>query len=141
MPKHTKRSPGASDADYFKGLGYKMVDDSKQEGVKRLETADEYVSRMSAMVLLYASIVQTESAGNPMPLSHGWTWMARCLNSMPPNRWVLVWCKHVLLFALVNWGLHCCCGAVVSFTCVRGMCMRRPSCFENVRQSRVKAVQ
>jgi hypothetical protein len=34
--------------------------------------------------------VQTESAGNPLPLSFGWTWMARCLNSMPPNRCVCV---------------------------------------------------
>jgi hypothetical protein len=86
VPKHIKRTPGASDADYFQGLGYKLVDDAKKPDAKRLETADEYVSRMSAMVLLYASIVQTESAGNPLPLGHGWTWLARCLNSMPPNR-------------------------------------------------------
>ena len=88
MPKHIKRTPGASDADYFQGLGYKLVDDAKKPDTKRLETADEYVSRMSAMVLLYASIVQTESAGNPLPLGHGWTWLARSLNSMPPNRLV-----------------------------------------------------
>lgn len=90
MPKHTKRSPGASDADYFQGLGYRLIDDPKQPNVKRLENADEYVARMSAMVLLYASIVQTESAGNPLPLSHGWTWMARCLNNMPANRYLCV---------------------------------------------------
>jgi nucleoporin GLE1 len=88
VPQHAHRNPGASDADYFQGLGYRLVDDPKKPDTKRLENADEYVSRMTAMVLLYASVVQTESAGNPLPLSHGWTWMARCLNSMPPNRFV-----------------------------------------------------
>jgi len=86
VPKHTKRSPGASDTEYFQGLGYRLVDDPRRPDAKRLETADEFVARVMAMVLLYASIVQTESAGNPLPMSHGWTWMARCLNSMPPNR-------------------------------------------------------
>jgi hypothetical protein len=91
VPKHVKRTPGASDVEYFQGLGYKIIDDPKKPDVKRLENADEYVARMTAMVLLYASIVQTESAANPLPLSNGWTWMARCLNSMPPNRWGGVW--------------------------------------------------
>lgn len=86
VPQQGKRAPGASDADYFQSLGYKLVDDPKKEGAQRLESADEFVARMTAMVLLFASIVQTESAGNPLPLSFGWTWMARCLNSMPPNR-------------------------------------------------------
>jgi hypothetical protein len=92
VPRHNRRAPGASDADFFKGLGYRMVDDTKHEGLKRLETADEYVSRMTAMVLLFASIVQTESAANPLPLSHGWAWLARCLNTMPPNRCACVVC-------------------------------------------------
>jgi hypothetical protein len=87
VPKHVKRTSGASDVEYFQGLGYKIIDDPKKPDVKRLENADEYVARMTAMVLLYASIVQTESAANPLPLSDGWIWMARCLNSMPPNRW------------------------------------------------------
>jgi hypothetical protein len=63
------------------------VDDPKT-GDKRLETHDEYVGRMGAMVLLYASIVQTEAGGNPAGLPHGWTWLARCLNSLPPTRCV-----------------------------------------------------
>lgn len=71
--------------DWFTALGYKEVEDPKT-GKQRRETADEFVARMSAMVLLYASIVQTDAPGNPAGLAHGWSWMARCLNALPPTR-------------------------------------------------------
>jgi hypothetical protein len=37
-------------------------------------------------VLLYGAIVQTATPGNPAGLEHGWAWLARCLNAVPPTR-------------------------------------------------------
>lgn len=85
VPKYTMYSKSQSQDDWYSALGYNTIQDQKT-GQPRRETSDEYVARMTAMVLLYGSIVQTDAAGNPAGLSHGWTWLARCLNALPPTR-------------------------------------------------------
>jgi hypothetical protein len=40
----------------------------------------------SLQVLLYGAIVQTATPGNPAGLEHGWVWLARSLNALPPTR-------------------------------------------------------
>jgi nucleoporin GLE1 len=78
-------SPDQAKDEWFKTLGYMDVEDNKTRQMRR-ETSDEFVLRMSSMVLLYGAIVQTDAPGNPAGLAHGWAWLARCLNSLPPTR-------------------------------------------------------
>ncbi|WIA43505.1 hypothetical protein OEZ86_009967 [Tetradesmus obliquus] len=85
VPKYTMYSADTPKEDWFKACGYKEIEDPKT-GAQRRENADEFVSRMTAMVLLYGAIVQTATPGNPAGLEHGWAWLARCLNALPPTR-------------------------------------------------------
>lgn len=71
----------SSDLPYYKALGYK-----EQDG--KLESTDDYVTRMSAYMRFYGAIVQTNAAGgiNPHGIAAGWAWCARLLNNIPANR-------------------------------------------------------
>ncbi|KAF8066412.1 GLE1 [Scenedesmus sp. PABB004] len=85
VPRYAMYTPGSPVEDWYAALGYRDIDDPKT-GERRRETQDELVSRLSAMVLLFGAIVQTEAPGNPAGLAHGWAWLARCLNALPPTR-------------------------------------------------------
>ncbi|KAF6263423.1 GLE1-like protein-domain-containing protein [Scenedesmus sp. NREL 46B-D3] len=85
VPKYTMYSADTPKEEWFEACGYKEIEDPKT-GAQRRENADEFVSRMTAMVLLYGAIVQTATPGNPAGLEHGWAWLARCLNALPPTR-------------------------------------------------------
>eukprot|EP00879_Flechtneria_rotunda_P026691 GHRR01028504.1.p1 GENE.GHRR01028504.1~~GHRR01028504.1.p1 ORF type:complete len:168 (-),score=27.46 GHRR01028504.1:214-717(-) len=85
VPKYTMYSSRMPKDDWYKTLGYKDIEDPKS-GEMRRENSDEFVSRMSSMVLLYGAIVQTDTPGNAVDLAHGWSWLSRFLNSMPATR-------------------------------------------------------
>lgn len=85
VPKYTMYSSDQSKDDWFAALGYKTVEDANTHQQRR-ENNDEYVARTTAMVLLYGAMVQTDAPGNPADLAHGWSWLARCLNALPPTR-------------------------------------------------------
>jgi hypothetical protein len=49
VPKYVMYSKDTPKEEWFKACGYKEIEDPKT-GVQRRENADEYVSRMTAMV-------------------------------------------------------------------------------------------
>ncbi|KAJ2747301.1 Nuclear pore complex nucleoporin component [Coemansia sp. BCRC 34301] len=80
IPQYFRKQSGQSIEDYLRSTGYKGKEDDE------LESENIYAERMAGMVALFAAIVQIPSANgkpNPFPISHGWTWIARLLNSAP----------------------------------------------------------
>lgn len=83
VPKYIPYSKIAFESEnaYYKTVGY-------QEDNGKIESTDNYLARMKAYVTLYAAIIQTDIPGvnNLHGVKDGWTWMARFLNTLPPNR-------------------------------------------------------
>ena len=77
VPKWYPYSPTAYDSElsWLFRLGYKEEDGS----------VDEFVGKMNAYVSFYAAFLQSDAApANAM--GEAWTWLARLLNVLPPNR-------------------------------------------------------
>ncbi|EFJ38498.1 hypothetical protein SELMODRAFT_402470 [Selaginella moellendorffii] len=68
------------DKSYYNMLGFREDDSGT------LETADDYVARMTAYVTLYAAITQTGGT-NGHGIANGWKWCAQLLNHLPANRY------------------------------------------------------
>lgn len=66
-------------------MGFRKVDSEEGPG-KRWESSEEYSQRCGGYVLLYAAITQGDEPNNPHSLRHAWTWVARVINSLPPDR-------------------------------------------------------
>ncbi|XP_022151744.1 protein GLE1 isoform X2 [Momordica charantia] len=82
VPKHTGYSEAAfeSKVSYYKTIGFRE-DDGKMENIK------DYLKRLEPYMKLYGALIQTEVAGvrNLHGLEEGWAWLARFLNTVPPN--------------------------------------------------------
>ncbi|KAL3511359.1 hypothetical protein ACH5RR_030760 [Cinchona calisaya] len=87
VPKHIIYSKATfqTKEEYYKAIGYKEEDGE-------IENTDSYVERLSSYVKLYGAIVQTELKGiqNLHGLAEGWAWLARFLNTLPPNLYTVV---------------------------------------------------
>lgn len=83
VPKYIPYSKIAFESEnaYYKTVGYR-------EDNGKIESTDNYLARMKAYVTLYAAIIQTDIPGvnNLHGVKDGWSWMARFLNALPPNR-------------------------------------------------------
>ncbi|KAA0034248.1 protein GLE1 [Cucumis melo var. makuwa] len=82
VPKHIQYSAAAyeSKESYYKTIGFREVDG-------KMESVEDYLTRLEAYVKLYAALIQTEIPGvrNLHGLEEGWAWLARFLNAIPPN--------------------------------------------------------
>jgi hypothetical protein len=56
VPKYIRKQQGQGAEAYARSVGYREVDGG--EGGSRLESGDEYSSRLQGYVLLYAAITQ-----------------------------------------------------------------------------------
>eukprot|EP00898_Chlorokybus_atmophyticus_P000090 jgi/Chlat1/1081/Chrsp110S01544 len=76
----------SSDAEYFSLIGQKF---NAQTG-EPAESTDDYLGRMGGYITLYAAITQVDilqpGVTHPYGLQHAWSWLARLLNRLPPNR-------------------------------------------------------
>lgn len=57
VPQYPRKQQGQAAEEYAKALGYKQVE-AGNDGSMRLESSDEFSSRLQAYVLLYAAITQ-----------------------------------------------------------------------------------
>jgi hypothetical protein len=60
VPKYIRKQQGQAAEEYARAIGYREVDGSG--GAARLESGDEYSSRVQGYVLLYAAITQVGAA-------------------------------------------------------------------------------
>ncbi|KAL1565232.1 protein GLE1-like isoform X4 [Salvia divinorum] len=102
VPKHISYSQEAFRCkdDYFKAIGYKEVDG-------KIESLDEYLERLSSYMKLYGALVQAEVGGcqNLHGTKEGWAWLARFLNTMPPNLFTAIALDSFLVMA--GYGMYC----------------------------------
>ncbi|KAJ1899348.1 Nuclear pore complex nucleoporin component [Coemansia sp. IMI 209127] len=84
IPEYAVRKQGQSAEEYLRSIGYKEKEEDE------LETDIIYVERMAGIVALFSAIVQTTDASGvanaqkrPLPISFGWTWLARMVNLRP----------------------------------------------------------
>jgi nucleoporin GLE1 len=78
-----------SDAEYFESMGYVAHEDQTGVGQGdplRLESTDAFCSRVRGFMLFYAAYAQVDHAKHPHGLPFAWSWVARLLNKVPPNR-------------------------------------------------------
>lgn len=88
-PRYYGFSAGGNELEYLKLMKYKITkeDDAPGKPPKVVkESTDEYVGRMQGYVMLYAAMTQSDNPANPHGLEHGWSYLARLLNALPPNR-------------------------------------------------------
>ncbi|KAK9063472.1 hypothetical protein SSX86_017342 [Deinandra increscens subsp. villosa] len=87
VPKYLSYSEAAFESRdaYFRAIGY-------QEENGKLESTDDYVTRLTKRMKLYGALIQTEVNGiqNLHGIEEGWKWLARFLNSLPANIYTLV---------------------------------------------------
>jgi nucleoporin GLE1 len=62
VPQYPRKQQGQAAEEYAKALGYKEVE-AGNDGSMRLESSDEFSSRLQAYVLLYAAITQVSGPG------------------------------------------------------------------------------
>lgn len=84
LPVFLPHLQGQTHEEYYRSLGYKYTED----GVA--EQQDKYLTRMSGLVRLYASIVVTAQrriANKPHPhgIKNAWRWLAVTLNTGRSN--------------------------------------------------------
>ncbi|CAK9316521.1 unnamed protein product [Citrullus colocynthis] len=82
VPKHIQYSAVAfeSKESYYKTIGFREING-------KMESVEDYLTRLEAYMKLYGAWIQTEVPGvrNLHGLDEGWAWLARFLNSVPPN--------------------------------------------------------
>lgn len=81
VPKLYIHYKGRDEAQHLKRMGYREVEVQAKKGgapQRQYESTDQYTARMQGYVLLYGALVQSERQGNPLDLSHGWQYVARC---------------------------------------------------------------
>ncbi|KAJ2804497.1 hypothetical protein H4R20_002482 [Coemansia guatemalensis] len=79
IPEYAGKLPSQPTADYMRSIGYKDNGDE-------MESRELYSERMAGIIALFAAVVQTNDLGgrpNPLPLKHGWTWLAQMTNLAP----------------------------------------------------------
>lgn len=87
VPKHiVKQKSGLNEEAYQKALGYREEEDGK------IESKEQYLSRLESFMKLYGALVQTDIDGvrNLHGIEEGWAWLARLLNSLPANLYTAV---------------------------------------------------
>ncbi|KAL9653037.1 hypothetical protein ABK040_015551 [Willaertia magna] len=67
-----------SSAEYKKALGFKFDEDTNT-----FEDKGEYLKRMKSILILYASIIQSDVNNHSHGISFGWIWLATILNMHP----------------------------------------------------------
>ncbi|KAH9772937.1 protein GLE1 [Citrus sinensis] len=74
-----------SEEAYYKTIGYREEDG-------KIESLENYLSRLKSYMRLYAALIQTEIPGvqNAHGLKEGWAWLARFLNALPANIYTAV---------------------------------------------------
>ncbi|ESR51447.1 hypothetical protein CICLE_v10030923mg [Citrus x clementina] len=87
VPKHIVYSEAAFESEeaYYKTIGYREEDG-------KIESLENYLSRLKSYMRLYAALIQTEIPGvqNAHGLKEGWAWLARFLNALPANIYTAV---------------------------------------------------
>lgn len=86
VPKHiVKQKSGLNEEAYQKALGYREEDG-------KIESKEQYLSRLESFMKLYGALVQTDIDGvrNLHGIEEGWAWLARLLNSLPANLYTAV---------------------------------------------------
>ncbi|GFR52145.1 hypothetical protein Agub_g14660 [Astrephomene gubernaculifera] len=71
---------------YYRGMGFEELDDPSAPAGKVFESPDEYASRLEGLMLLYGAIMQADDP-NRHGVAHAWSYLARCLNHLPPDRY------------------------------------------------------
>ena len=71
----------ATDDEYYKLMGYVKNDEGDA-----FETTDNYVDRMTGIMLFYAAFLQIDAPNHPHGVDAAWRWLARLLNRCPANR-------------------------------------------------------
>eukprot|EP00198_Chlamydomonas_reinhardtii_P001939 XP_001691275.1 polyadenylated-RNA export factor [Chlamydomonas reinhardtii] len=87
---------------YYRGMGFLELDDPTAPSGKVFESPDEYLKRLEGLLLLYAAVMQVDEP-NRFGVSQAWSWLARCLNCLPADRYTakaLVAVLRVAGFAL-----------------------------------------
>ncbi|KAM7251026.1 hypothetical protein ACFE04_022909 [Oxalis oulophora] len=87
VPKHMVYTESAFESKdaYYKAIGF-------QEDNGKMELAKNYLERVETYMKLYGALVQTEIPGveNRHGIQEGWAWLARFLNTLPPNSFTAV---------------------------------------------------
>ncbi|KAG2429002.1 hypothetical protein HXX76_011246 [Chlamydomonas incerta] len=71
---------------YYRGMGFEELDDPAAPSGKVFESPDEYLKRLEGLLLLYAAVMQVDEP-NRFGVAYAWSWVARCLNSLPADRY------------------------------------------------------
>ena len=71
----------ATDDEYYTLMGYVKSDEGDA-----FETTDNYVDRMTGIMLFYAAFLQIDAPNHPHGVDAAWRWLARLLNRCPANR-------------------------------------------------------
>ncbi|GMH40569.1 hypothetical protein BSKO_08473 [Bryopsis sp. KO-2023] len=84
VPKYFSLKGGAGgDAERREMMNYKQI----EEGTgTRLETEDEFVTRQSGYIMLFAGLLQVDDGKNSSGVNEAWMYLARLLNALPPTR-------------------------------------------------------
>ena len=80
LPVFLPRLEGQTNEEYYKSLGYKYTEDGT------VEKQDKYLTRMTGLMRLYASIIVTKqrrgcNTPHPHGIQNAWRWLAITLNS------------------------------------------------------------
>lgn len=82
VPYYVPKKEGQSTAEYCKCLGYEVNGED-------VESEDKYLKKLSGVIRLYASILQSpmppslSSIPHPHGMHNGWTWLTRIVNLEP----------------------------------------------------------
>ncbi|KAG2495219.1 hypothetical protein HYH03_006825 [Edaphochlamys debaryana] len=70
---------------YYRGMGFEELEDPSAPTGKAFESPDAFARRLEGLMLLYGALMQVDDP-NPHGVAHAWSWLARCLNQLPPDR-------------------------------------------------------
>lgn len=82
LPYYVPKQDGQPNTDYYKSLGYKILEDSS------VEEQSKFLRRMSGLMRLYCACLVSPlprgvKATHPQSIEHAWMWLSRTLNLDP----------------------------------------------------------